>query len=212
MQLSFDAPQAAYLKACTVMDFGHPEVLNTARRLRATNTNPTQTAQSCFEFVRDEIDHSWDARRGPVTLCASEVLLHRSGFCYAKSHLLAALLRANSIPAGLCYQRLSVNGAGAPYCLHGLNALWLEEFGWFRVDARGNKPGVAAQFAPPAEHLAFPITAANECDFPMVFAQPHPAIITALTQHPDIASLYAGLPDIETLKLSSFSFPIAHTS
>jgi transglutaminase-like putative cysteine protease len=36
-----------------------------------------------------------------------------------------------------------------PFCLHGLNAVYLEDFGWYRIDARGNKTGVAAQFTPP---------------------------------------------------------------
>ena len=25
------------------------------------------------------------------------------------------------------------------YCLHGLNAIYLKEFGWYKVDARGNR-------------------------------------------------------------------------
>ncbi|MBI2949982.1 MAG: hypothetical protein HYY23_20300 [Verrucomicrobia bacterium] len=44
---------------------------------------------------------------------------HRAGFCYAKSHLLAALLRARGIPAALCYQRLAFDAAGSAFCLHG---------------------------------------------------------------------------------------------
>jgi transglutaminase-like putative cysteine protease len=36
-----------------------------------------------------------------------------------------------------------------------LNALYLPDYGWYRVDARGNKPGVAAEFCPPTEKLAF---------------------------------------------------------
>ena len=96
-------------------------------------------------------------KTNPVTLKASEVLQHGTGFCYAKSHLLAALLRANGIPAGLCYQRLSVNDTGAPWCLHGLNAVFLEDIGWYRCDARGNRPGVTAAFTPPVERLAFAV-------------------------------------------------------
>lgn len=61
-----------------------------------------------IDFVRDQIRHSADYRPNPVTCKASEVLRHGTGYCYAKSHLLAALLRANGVPAGLCYQRLSV--------------------------------------------------------------------------------------------------------
>ena len=90
-----------------------------------------------------------DFGRVEVTCRASDVLAARTGFCYAKSHLLAALLRANGIPAALCYQRLSIDGQGPPFCLHGLNAVHLPEHGWYRIDARGNKPGVDAQFTPP---------------------------------------------------------------
>ena len=96
-------------------------------------------------------------RLNPVTCKASEVLLHGTGYCYAKSHLQAALLRANSIPTGLCYQRLNVETEGSRYCLHGLNSVYLRQYGWYRVDARGNKPGVVAEFCPPVEKLAFSI-------------------------------------------------------
>jgi transglutaminase-like putative cysteine protease len=85
------------------------------------------------------------------------VLEHGTGLCYAKSHLLAAVLRANGIPAGFCYQRLSRDEPGAPYCLHGLNSVYLPAYGWCPIDARGNKSGVDAQFGPPERRLAFAI-------------------------------------------------------
>ena len=53
------------------------------------------TARACFEFVRDQIKHSRDYEMDPTTWKASDVLLHGTGYCYAKSHLLAAMLRAN---------------------------------------------------------------------------------------------------------------------
>ena len=66
----------------------------------------TPLADRLEASVRDEISHSGDFRVNQPTCAASEVLRHKAGWCFAKSHLLAALLRANSIPAGLCYQRL----------------------------------------------------------------------------------------------------------
>ena len=48
--------------------------------------------QRCFEYVRDQIKHSYDYRCGPVTCIASEVLQYQTGYCYAKSHLLAAFV------------------------------------------------------------------------------------------------------------------------
>lgn len=111
------------------IDWKHPQVWQQARHLATGATGDEEIARRCFEFVRDAIKHSWDYRMNPVTCKASDVLLHGTGYCYAKSHLLAALLRANGIPAGLCYQRLSVGTEGPPYCLHGLNAVHLHGHG-----------------------------------------------------------------------------------
>jgi transglutaminase-like putative cysteine protease len=110
--------------------------------------------------------------------------------------LLAALLRANGIPAALCYQRLSIDGKGPPYCLHGLNAVYLPEHGWYRVDARGNKPGVNAQFTPPIERLAFAIEVPSEADLPGHFAEPNSAVLDVLRRYQTVAAVAANLPDI----------------
>ena len=185
-----------YLTQSHYLDFDHPLVAKKALELGNGETNELVIARRCFEFVRDEIRHSCDYRQNPVTCKASDVLRHATGFCYAKSHLLAALLRANGIPAGLCYQRISLGDAGPPYCLHGLNAIFLKEFGWYRVDARGNKPGVDAQFCPPREALAFAIREKNERDLPEIWAEPLPIVTSALERYGDVAQLYTDLPDL----------------
>lgn len=182
------------LASTDTIDWRHPAVLAKARDLAAAA--PTDTARRCFEFVRDEIKHSWDHRLGPVTCSASSVLEHGTGYCYAKSHLLAALLRAHSIPAGLVYQRLSVGESGPPYCLHGLNAILLPDVGWYRVDARGNKSGIDAQFRPPIEQLAFGVKDL-EVDLPEIWPEPLPVVIRALTVFATIEEVMLNLPDVE---------------
>lgn len=196
MKLIPVAAPEAYLAPCAIIDCDHPAIQHKAAALRTAHADPVSLARASFEFVRDEIAHSWDARQGPVTLKASEVLAAGYGYCYAKSHLLAALLRANGIAAGLCYQRLSVGDQGAPYCLHGLNAIQLAGFDWYRLDARGNKPGVIAKFDPPHEQLAFRLQDADEADLPEIHAQPLPVVIEALRAAPDIFWLHDHLPDI----------------
>lgn len=186
-----------YLSASKYIDFDHPEVSECARELATHAGSESELARACFEFVRDEIRHSSDFKLNPVTCKASDVLRHKTGYCYAKSHLLAALLRANGIPAGLCYQRLSLSGEGAPFCLHGLNAVWLKDDGWYRIDARGNKPGVDAQFVPPREALAFPILAPEERDLPEIWAEPLPLIVDALERYDSYDQVLANLPDVE---------------
>ena len=184
-----------YLKATDVVDWHQPSVIALARTLAPDGSDPVAIARRCFEWVRDEIRHSWDYSLNPVTCSASEVLEHGTGLCYAKSHLLAALLRASGIPAGFCYQRLSRDEPGEPYCLHGLNAVYLPAYGWYLVDARGNKPGVDAQFAPPVPGLAFEIRFTGEYDLSGILADPRPDVVAALRRFDDINDVWAHLPD-----------------
>jgi transglutaminase-like putative cysteine protease len=181
-----------YLSATAIIDHEAPAVRALAAQLRRATHH--DTAQACFEWVRDHIEHCIDAQRGPVRLSASDVLQVGIGYCYSQAHLLAALLRANGLRAGLCYQRLTLDGPGTGYCLHGLNAVWLNDT-WYRIDPRGNRPGVDAQFTPPIEHLAFPIEHPGEYTLPEIYAAPLPAVVQALAPHPHWQHLLAHLPD-----------------
>ena len=185
---------AAYLRSTDIIDWQHLQVLALARSLRAGT--PIETARRCFEWVRDEIRHSYDYRLNPVTCSASEVLQAGTGYCFAKSHLLAALLRANEIPAGLCYQRLTAYEEGQ-YSLHGLNAVYLPEFGWYRIDARGNKSGVDAQFTPPVEQTACRVAEPGEVDFRAILTDPLPQVVSALRTNRTWDAVSANLPDAD---------------
>ena len=186
-----------YLTSNAYVDSDHPEVMRQATILAEGCTDDQETACRCFEFVQDDIRHSWDFKLNPVTCKASEVLRHGTGYCYAKSHLLAALLRANGIPAGLCYQRLAMEPGQRWYALHGLNAVYLKEYGWYRVDARGNKPSVEADFCPPVEKLAFPIVDAGEADLPEIWPAPLAIVVETLQSNSTYDEVFRHLPDVE---------------
>ncbi len=185
-----------YLKSTDIIDWQHPLVLEQALKLSNKLDNPIEISKRCFEWVRDEIHHSSDFQMSPVTLKASEVLEHKTGFCYAKSHLLAAFLRANGIPSGLCYQRLSTDENGHAFCLHGLNAVFLPEIGWYRIDSRGNREDINAQFDPPVEHLAFTVKLKGEADLPEIWPEPLPIVVKKLSKYHKYDDLLNNLPDI----------------
>lgn len=185
-----------YLESSDIIDWVSASVSAKARELAEGCVSDAETAKKCYEFVRDHIRHSWDYRLNPLTCKASDVLLHGTGYCYAKSHLLAALLRANGIPAGLCYQRLTSEGDGPPFCLHGLNAVYLKECGWYRIDARGNKPGVEAEFSPPVEKLAFQVVHPGEADLPEIWPEPLPVVVETLLKCENIEQVNENLPDV----------------
>ena len=66
------------------------------------------------------------------------MLKNETGICWTKSCLLAALLRANGIPSGICYQLLTRADDGSEgYMIHALNTVYLKDK-WIRLDARGN--------------------------------------------------------------------------
>jgi hypothetical protein len=193
-----------YLQSTEIIDWQNPEILELAHRLASTCQTTAEIAKACFEWVRDEIHHSCDYQMNPVTCRASDVLKYRTGYCFAKSHLLAALLRANKIPAGLCYQRLTIDNPpesklishNIPCTLHGLNAIFLPEIGWYRVDSRGNKDGVDAQFMPPREQLAFEIKLPQEADFISILAEPLPIVLKVLTESKIWNDVLLHLPDV----------------
>lgn len=154
-------------------------------------------SENCFIYVRDNINHSGDFKDDITTCKASDVLKYKTGWCYAKSHLLVALLRANKIPTGFCYQRLSCGKyKDEIYCLHGLNVIYLKDYGWYKVDARGNKEGVDAQFNPAFEKLAF-ILEENEFDLPDIYNEPLDVVVDNLTKNKTYDEMINNFPDCE---------------
>ncbi|MET9375906.1 transglutaminase family protein [Streptomyces sp. NPDC002992] len=179
---------SAYLAAEEVIDHEHPLVREIAARLRADHPDAYSYAKAAFEFVRDTIPHSFDSGDTQVTWRASDVLAQGTGICYAKSHALAALLRAEGIPTALCYQKFEV--------LHGLVAVRMPgEPTWHRQDPRGGEPGKEAEFSLGQERLAFlPDPEFNEMDSPVLYSAPHPAALKALRSARDVPELSRTLP------------------
>lgn len=185
----------AYLSASEAVDHEHPVVRTLAQRLADAHPDAYAYAEAAFVYVRDVVPHSMDAGDHRVTWRASDVLEQRTGICYAKSVAYAALLRARGIPAALCYQRLADDDGSNPV-IHGLVAVLLPgERVWARQDVRGNKPGVDARFSLEEERLAWTVRPEfNEVDYPVLYTEPHPAVLDALRAAPDRPSLWRTLP------------------
>jgi len=61
----------SYLETSEFIDWEQASIIRQAGMLAAGNE--LDAAKACFEFVRDEIKHSWDFQRNPVTCKASDV-------------------------------------------------------------------------------------------------------------------------------------------
>jgi hypothetical protein len=86
-------------------------------------------------------------------------------------------------------------------------AVHLPEHGWYRMDPRGNRQGVDAQFTPPVERLAFAIEEPGEALFQAIYADPLPIVVTALQRVSTTEELASNLPDLteenQTLALTA---------
>jgi len=182
-----------YLKEMEELDFSHSAIREKVAELQLHELSEIQLVRNVFEFVRDEISHSWDIQSNRVTRKASEVLVFKEGICYAKANLLAALLRSMSIPTGFCYQRLTIGDQpDTGYCIHALNAVYLSSLDrWIRLDARGNKAGVDAQFRIDEEKLAFPVRYhLDEMDYPTIYCKPNQETMETLKKHTNCIDMY----------------------
>lgn len=186
-----------YLVSDTIVDWQIPAVRQKALELTQSLSDDVSKARYLFEWVRDEISHSNDAGLEIVTCTASEVLHHGTGICFAKSHLLAALLRSINIPAGFCYQvlRLDPPVDNEPV-LHGFNAIYLASLDkWIRVDARGNTNGINAQFSIKKEQLAFVMDpSADEFIYETIFSAPVDSVVKRLKMYKTRSELWLDLP------------------
>lgn len=148
-----------YLTECDNVNYNNSKVGEITDELFNMSQTEIEKVRIAFEFVFDDIAHSWDVQQEGVTCRASDALLYKVGICYAKSHLLAVLLRSQDILTGFYYQRLMLfDTPEKGYCIHALNAAYLSTHNkWIRLDARGNKEGINAQFSAKEEKLAFPL-------------------------------------------------------
>ncbi|MET9420496.1 transglutaminase family protein [Streptomyces sp. NPDC006540] len=182
-----DPELSAYLVADDVIDHDHPIVREIAADLARQAADSYVYAQAAYEYVRDAVPHSHDTGDPRVTWRASDVLRLRTGICYAKSHALAALLRAEDIPAALCYQRLEG-------VVHGLVAVRFHG-AWHRQDPRGGRHGGSVPFSLAGERLPFtPRPESSDVNYPVLYAAPHPVVLEALQKAPDRARLWQTLP------------------
>lgn len=149
-----------YLSETECIDYNNSVIQEKVKELKLKSDSQLKYIENAYKFVRDEISHSWDIKSEVVSCKASEVLINRTGICWTKSSLLAALLRANGIPSGFSYQFLTRadDNADEGYIIHALNTVFISELNkWIRLDARGNKESVHADFCLDEEKLAFSI-------------------------------------------------------
>ena len=190
-----------FLQEDNYVDFSNPLIKKKASEIFHGIPTQREKAEAAYRYVRDEIAHSFDINASIITATASDVLKYRTGICHAKSILLAALLRLQEIPAGFCFQHITLaDDESLGYCLHCYNAIFIEEK-WIQLDVRGNKIGVAAEFSMENPILAFPNRKEyDEYTFPGIYATPDQNTMKMLEQSKTIQDIMDHIPEYPTNK------------
>ncbi len=183
----------AYLASDAVINFTHPAIQEKAQALRGKTT--TESIENCYLWVRDHVAHSVDiAEKQVISVTASQTLLNGHGLCMAKAHLLAALLRALGIPAGLCYQTLVQKSI---QFVHGLNAVYYaDRKEWYRIDAVGRRAHAPLPFKAYSELLFYtPTRNLSILEHPEVYVSPHPTALAYLGGFSSLSEALEHLPE-----------------
>ena len=146
-----------YLTETPSIDYMNPHIQEKVIELKNQSNDDEDYIKRCYMFVRDEIPHSWDIGANIVSKTASETLINKTGICWVKSCLFAALLRANGIPSGITYQLLTISDDDSEgHMVHALNTVFIRNK-WIKLDARGNNENVHAEFSLDEDQLAFQV-------------------------------------------------------
>lgn len=181
-----------------IIHFSSPYMMKRIEQIKQEGKTDFERAKIAFEIARDEVKHSFDTKNPIVTISAEDALINQEGICFAKAHTFATLARGLGIPTGFCYQRVlrKPMDIKSGFALHGLNAVYLKEYGWFRVDPRGNKPGIDSQFTGDHEQLAYTIHPnLGEVDYPTVFMHPLDTVIQSMEESKTSQELFFNRPE-----------------
>lgn len=129
-----------YLKPTYYIDYDSPIISKIAKKIAASD--PDKTARATFYFVRDKVIYNpYSQFYLPEHYPASRTLDRGEGFCVQKAVLLAALARANGIPARLVFadimnylvpQKLWEIMKTNLFAFHGYNELYIDGR-WIKV-------------------------------------------------------------------------------
>jgi len=169
-------------------------------------------SKAIFEWVRDNIHHTKDLGAEVVTCSSIDTFSEGTGICFAKSHLVASMMRSEGIPCGFCYQVFDnpVATDSDSLALHGLNAIYLESTSrWHRLDPRGNRVDVNAEFSVDREILAFPdMLFMDDC----IYAAPLKKVVQGLQTASNITGLWTDLPAINMQNKTELGNPLSSRS
>ncbi|WP_417595069.1 transglutaminase-like domain-containing protein [Oceanospirillum sp.] len=183
-----------FLRSTQIVNWDHPEVLALASYLSKQSEAPQVFIAKTFDWVCDHIEDTEVCQKAADILRASDVLVQKRGCCFAKSHLLAALLRANGISAGFAYQAVE-NERGKPsYRLHGLNTVYLPRSGWCDLDTMGHWQNIEKYSGPPDIRLSYP----DAMRIKGVWPNPLSCVVSAFSDNLPIPTLYCNSPEINT--------------
>jgi hypothetical protein len=194
-----------FLQEDQYIDYNSNIIQNKVKELFTSDMTEIKKTNLAYEFVKDEIPHSFKCNAKIITARASDVLIFKTGICHAKANLLAALLRSQGILTGFCFQHITlVEDDTLGYCVHAYNAIYINNK-WIKLDVSGINQGVNALFSTEAPILAFQNHKEyDEYFFDGIFANPHIDTMQMLEKAKSLQDILDNIPEFVTEKPDVF--------
>lgn len=71
-----------FLQETESIDYKNPVIAEQINLLKDKSTSDIDYIKNVYEFVRDDISHSWDVNANLFSKNASEVLINKTGICW----------------------------------------------------------------------------------------------------------------------------------
>ena len=92
-----------FLQENEYVDYNSEIIQKKVAELFSTDMNETEKAKIAYEFVRDEIPHSFDCNTDIITAKASDVLKYKTGICHGKGKSFGGTIKVTGNTNGLLF-------------------------------------------------------------------------------------------------------------
>lgn len=187
-----------YLKENEYVDFSAPNIQKLCKELFTDKMTEREKLCSAFDYLRENVPHSFRVSTGHITTKASDTLKYKTGVCHAHSNLLCAVMRAEGIPAGLRFQRIVLcEEPERQYCIHCFNAVYIIGQ-WQMCDLSSTDKNAPQKIKAGDAVCAFENNdASNEYFYDGIYSEPDLPTMKMLENAKDIDDVYKGLIETE---------------
>ena len=97
-----------FLEETEIIDYSDEEIQQLAQFLSTNCKTDIEIAKNCFEYVRDNINHSRDYKDNITTCKASDVLKYKTGWCLCKKSFVSCFVKSQQYSCWILLSKIKL--------------------------------------------------------------------------------------------------------